>query len=480
MQVTLSGSVVVNLNDTSNYQIQKTWELQTATVKNSQYTNVEEHLDVNVRGTDPRENARNLLQLQEDVAHWQKDRTDPVIMTYTPSDVATEYRTLVTDLKVELPPYYHQINVMAGIPDVQLTLTRKGLFLSSSEGYYTSTSGISGTVFTITGMTNLTALSPTDIRISGLFPSYIGVNQIGLPQGYLIATGRNRANDPAIAYVQGAGLKSTGLATNPNVAIINDGRFETGNVIQVSGTLGPVMVAANIPAAVTTFNTSVISLLNAYERVAMFGVVRNPGSVGAEIRWAIRSAEKGTGVTDDELLYATLGGPVLVPAGMVNPTPLYLGTLYRHPSHKVAALVFYLSTSGIALRIGSLYAVGMTDQTNILKLDATPANLAVYGRSVGLFETNYLRDVSYAGMSTSVDTLPYGAITADNDLYGWSVAGGTLRGTSSPTIDVTCILTTSGAYRYVGPPVTGFNGASGILHIRPGVFREKGHVIPGL
>lgn len=462
MQLTLSGSLFVDLTDRVNFQVAKTWAPNSAEqTRANRYTDVDEEIDIMVRGADPRDNIRNLYHLIRDIKAWNASQVEsPVIMAYAvDADPTTLYRSIIVDMDLELPSNYHLIDVLGGVPNVRLRLTRRGLFISDTEGYFATTSGVSGTVVTFSGLSTLTSLSPTDVSVSGI-QLFLGNGSL-LPSGLLLTAGRDSYGNPAIAYTPASGLVPTGgLGAYSQVS--DPGRNAIGTVLRYGDT---ILNEFPWPWNFNTRAPGVMSLINSYQKVVTYATVRSNAIHNWSFQWYANPLTSSAIVGN----YQPCAETVYLSGGKPDPYVVYLGTISRAPQITLADLGAFIvntttPTSGY-LYFDALYFVGMTDQTNIVQLQGRKTETSNNTWNIGRFQSNY-----FTGDS-DVDV----RVTADNDALPWNYRGAADAYTRSSTIDLAFVATNGAFWRY-----TRATGISGLIYLRLGISRLKGHVIPGL
>lgn len=457
MLLLISGSVIATLNDDTNFQFRNKWEIFPAEYTSTRgYADVDEQLTVGITAatsSGARNNIRTLYTLQQDVADWKQNQRQPVTVHYTPEGSNTTYRTLLTDLKLTLPSDIHLIDSYRGIPNATIEYTRKGLWLSGSEGYYQSTSGVSGRVVTITGLSTQYAYAPTDFSISGFVTSITASDDF--PQGYIFVADRTISSRPAIVAEPASGMfGSTVTVGNASVA-----RDSTSAAIDNFYGLRP----------------SAMQMLNAYEKVHVYihGSVDMPFSAVLQV-----TADAPITVNTE---YINITDPIYYSS--LSLYPAYMGTINRSPNFSFTDLrILIESETGAVIDVYQILFVAETDGTNIIQIMPGEnfgfvSNARSNGRYEGQVRSNYL--THYATIWNKQIGVTGAGVMASGTLTYDGAVGDIYMQTKSSTVD-TMVLFTAGslATSWWYLPNTAANAAAQFLRL--GLRRDKASLIPGI
>lgn len=467
MNITLSGSIVIQLNDQINFATRNTAQPVISEYTNGRYPDVTDELTIDITGASVSgvaTNIKNLMRLQSEVDSWQEARTSPVVALYSGIDGNT-YRTLVTNLSVKMPPNYYEYGTYRGVIGANVTLQRRGLWLTGSEGYNQTTSGYVNNVITITGMSQLPSFSPTDVRVSGLY------SVVALPEAYLIVAGRSVSSTiPAIARFQVSGILAHPMfqgwttrldaprSTPYHVAYPDAGWSDPECYFDHFGVL-----------------TSEMDLINSNTRTHVFGLLRNTSNSTWYGTWNARMSNYRPIFSINRSQYYTpiSESRVICASGMVDPRVVYLGTITRNQSQLFTSLMLglrsepTLASGGIFL--GDMFFVADTPETSIMHLNAVGDTDGSY--KILTVNANYLAgDSLVAAHDFSPSAYETGLVRSQKPVP----YEGNLPYTRSSVVDVAYLTAANGSWTYA-------TTASGAMYeVRIGISRMKGTNLLGV
>lgn len=467
MNLTLSGSLVIDLNDMVNYSVTE-YDPKIAVLNgNDTYPNIDEQLRITVRGTSTSgvgANIKKLLQLQTDARNQNR------VMTLSRSALdGTVYRTRLTAFDVSVPTSFFNYAALQGLPEVIINITRKGLFLADTiETQYPIASGLSGHVTTFSGLTRQSVYAPTDITMSGFYENYTTTGADVLPRGYLFVAGREQSSIPAIHYIPASGTFYT--STGPIYGVeVTDAKVAPGKVYRYNYGWGDLNNALDNRVYVS--NQTSVDVLNAYPRVHVFGTVRNTSGVTWVTSLFGDTTYSSATTRDNELLS---GQQIITVSGDIEPKIVYFGTMTRpytkqykgwgftlnpltnYTTQVAPADVYVPTISGRNIYIGGLWMVGDSLESNIIQTQETTSYTTRYKEVYA--KANYI-----SGDPTFQVQFTVGS--QGEKFRTWPVVGDTMIQTASDTVDVCYAATISGSWVYYQPLT------SKMLHLRFGISR---------
>lgn len=489
MNLTISGSIIIDLNDDVNYSVVEYAPVVAERRMDGTYGSVDETIRVNIRGTTVSgvtANIKKLLTLAHDAQRYDRTLDDPVSLHYN------GYRTTITRFDVQVPTTFFNYPTMLGVLDTNVSITRKGLFISNTkrDTWTQTTSGISNQVVTVTGLSTQPVYAPTDVRISGVWGGY-DADSI-FPTAYIICADRASSSQPAIARVVASGFYSAAVV---ETLITDSGRLNSSQVVSLDYAFVKREVADGLAnhfiGNIGTKNPHVISLVNAYPKTHVFGLLRNTSAYDWESQISILGLPPET-TTTARSYYTACDNVFVIASGEVNPKVAYFGTITRNPAQHVYGLgisffanaaTTVATTPGSTLLIGDVFFVGDDTGTNITRSEAGRFNVPLSTAAdkiveVGV-ENNYLSgypSVSILKYGYSINGIPFGSATK----MPVSVLGATNITTKSSVIDLAYLIARDGAWVecMYGTPIT--PTASGALYLRIGIDRPYATNLVGI